>query len=97
MLDWINEVCSRLMVGALMPAYDFFADPTSRYFWLYCASGLVIAAFIYARHKEYGGFGATLLNRQTWASKSAINDYIIVVITPIMRLTILSWATINWS
>jgi len=31
------------------------------------------------------------------ASKSAINDYIIVVITPIMRLTILSWATINWS
>lgn len=97
MLDWISDACSRLMVGALMPVYDFLADPTSRYFWLYCASGLVIAALVYARHKEYGGFGTTLLNRETWASRSAINDYIILVITPVMRLTILSWATINWT
>lgn len=96
MLEWINEICTRLTVGFLMPVYDFFADPTSRYFWLYCATGLLIAAFVYSRHKDYGDFTSTLLNKETWTSRSAINDYIILVITPAMRLTILSWAAVNW-
>lgn len=96
MIEWINETCSRLAVGAMMPFYDFFADPTSRYFWLYCVTGLIIAAFVYKRHKEVKGFRETLTDREVWTSKSAINDYIILVITPMMRLTILSWAAINW-
>ena len=96
MLSWITETCNRLVAGALMPAYDFFADPTSRYFWLYCATGLLIAAYTYHRHREAKGFRETLLDREVWTSPSAINDYIILVITPMMRLTILSWAAINW-
>lgn len=96
MLSWINETCQRLTVGALMPLYDFFTDPTSRYFWLYCATGLLIAAFVYKRHKEVKSFRETLTDPEVWTSKSAINDYIILVITPMMRLTILSWAAINW-
>lgn len=96
MLSWINETCHRLTVGALMPLYDFFTDPTSRYFWLYCATGLLIAAFTYRRHKEVKGFKETLADPSVWTSKSAINDYIILVITPMMRLTILSWAAVNW-
>lgn len=96
MIEWINELCSRLFVGAVMPLYDFLVDPTSRYFWLYCVSGLVIAAVVYKRHNEVKGFRETLTDRAVWTSKSAINDYIILVITPMMRLTILSWAAINW-
>lgn len=96
MLDWINETCSRLAVGAFLPVYDFFTDPTSRYFWLYCITGLVIAAFVYKRHNDVAGFRAALTEREVWTSKSAINDYIIVVIMPMMRLTILSWSVINW-
>jgi sterol desaturase/sphingolipid hydroxylase (fatty acid hydroxylase superfamily) len=96
MLSWINETCSRLAVSAMMPVYDFFTDPSSRYYWLYCVSGIVIAAVVYAKHHELKKFRAELTNAETWASRSAINDYIIVVITPMMRLTILSWATINW-
>lgn len=96
MLSWINEVCTRLFFAALMPIYDFFTDTTSRYFWLYCATGLVIAAFTYRRHKEVKSFRETLADPEVWTSKSAINDYIILVITPMMRLTILSWAAVNW-
>lgn len=96
MLDWINETCRLLGVAALLPIYEFFTDPTSRYYWLYCVTGLLIAAFVYKRHKEVKSFRETLADREVWTSQSAINDYIIVVITPMLRLTILSWATINW-
>ncbi len=96
MLDWINETCSRAAIGALLPIYDFFTDPTSRYFWLYCVTGLLIAAFVYKRHNDVAGFRAALADREVWTSKSAINDYIIMVIMPMMRVTILSWSVINW-
>ena len=96
MLEWINDVCDRLFVGAIIPFLDFFTDPGSRYYWLYCVSGLAIAYFVYSKHKDYGSFRETLLDRETWTSKSAINDYFILVLTPMMRLTILSWAAINW-
>lgn len=93
---WITDICDRLVVGAVIPLLDFFTDPGSRYFWLYCVSGLIIAYFVYRRHKEFGSFRETLMDREVWTSQSAINDYIILVITPMMRLTILSWAAINW-
>lgn len=96
MLDWINETCSRLAIAAMMPFHDFFKDTSSRYFWLYCATGLLIAAFVYRGQKEVKSFRETLADRNVWASKSAINDYIILMITPMMRITILSWAAVKW-
>jgi len=96
MLSWINELCDRIVKGGLMPAYDFLVDGRSRYFWLYCASGLLIAAVAWHKTRQAKSFRETLLDHEVWASQSAFNDYIIIVITPIMRLTILSWAAINW-
>ncbi len=42
------------------------------------------------------GFDRALLDKRVWLSASALNDYFIVVLTPVLRLTILSWTTLNW-
>ena len=96
MLSWINDTCVRLVVGAINPIVDFVKDGGARYYWLYCVTGLLIAAYGYRKHKVAEGFRATLMTKDVWLSKSALNDYIILVITPIMKLTVLAWATVNW-
>ena len=96
MLSWINDTCVRLVAGAVNPVVDFIFDGGARFYWLYCFTGLLIAAYGYRKHKAAEGFRATLLDREVWLSKSALNDYIIIVITPIMKLTVLAWATVNW-
>ncbi len=96
MLSWINDTCVRLVAGALNPIVDFLKDGGARYYWLYCVTGLLIAAYAYRKHKEAQGFRATLLTPDVWLSKSAINDYIILVVTPILKLTLLAWATVHW-
>ena len=87
MIQWINELFSRLVVGAVMPLYDFLLDPASRYFRLYCVSGLVAAVIAYKRHKEVKGLRETLTGTEVWTSKSAINDYVFRVITPMIHLS----------
>jgi sterol desaturase/sphingolipid hydroxylase (fatty acid hydroxylase superfamily) len=96
MLDWIADQTTMAVVGALMPIYDFLVDGTSRYFWLYCFTGLCLAAYAYHKHKEAKSFEATLFDKNVWLSQSAINDYIIFVLTPVLRLTVLSGLAINW-
>ncbi len=96
MLDWFNHQITYAVIGALLPVYDFLTNGGSRFFWLYCFTGLVLAAYAYHKHKEVKSFEATLLDPEVWLSTSAINDYIIFVLTPVLRLTVLSWATINW-
>lgn len=94
-MDWFTEIGVRLVYGALNPFMDFLSDGGSRYFWVHCLAGLAIAAYGYRKHKASEGFRATLLDREVWLSKSAINDYIIAVINPMMRMTIFAWAAIN--
>ncbi len=96
MLDWIADQTTMAVIGALMPVYDFLIDGTSRYFWLYCFTGLCLAAYTYHKHKEAKNFEATLFDKEVWWSTSAINDYIIFVLTPVLRLTVLSGLAINW-
>ncbi len=96
MLDWLNQTIVYSVIGALQPVIDFFIDGGSRYYWVYCATGLAIAAYGYRRHQQAEGFRATLLDREVWLSPSAINDYIIVVITPVLRLTVLSALILHW-
>ena len=96
MLTWLIELATKLFVGTFMPVYDFLANGGSRYFWLYCVTGLIIAAYAYRKHSEATSFETTLLDKEVWLSASAINDYIIVVLTPVLRLTILSWSVINY-
>ena len=96
MLDWIADTVARLIVGALFPLKEFLLEGGSRYFWVYCVTGLVIAAYGYRRHGEAKEFEAALKDKNVWASQSALNDYAIIVIAPMLRLTIFSWTVLNW-
>jgi sterol desaturase/sphingolipid hydroxylase (fatty acid hydroxylase superfamily) len=97
MLTWLNEFVTNAFVGAVMPISDFVVDGSSRYYWLYCLTGILIAAYGWRKHKHaMKGFDAALLDRNVWLSQSALNDYFIIVLTPVLRLTVLSWTTIHW-
>jgi sterol desaturase/sphingolipid hydroxylase (fatty acid hydroxylase superfamily) len=96
MLTWLNETVFYVIAGALQPVLDFLIDGGSRFYWLYCVTGLAIAAYAHHKHHEAKSFRATLLDKNVWLSASAINDYIIVVMTPVLRLTVLSALAINW-
>ena len=87
MIQWINELFSRLVIGAVMPLCDFLLDPASRYFRLNCVSGRVAAAIAYKRHKEVKGLRETLAGTEVWTSKSTINDCDFRVITPMIHLS----------
>jgi sterol desaturase/sphingolipid hydroxylase (fatty acid hydroxylase superfamily) len=90
MLEWVLLAAR----GVAWPFYEFLIDGKSRYFWVYCASGVAIA--IYA-HSLRGRPGVQpLLRREVWLSRSSQNDYLIVVLGAAMRFTILSWAFFNW-
>ena len=96
MLTWLTELATRIFVGTFMPVYDFLTNGGSRYFWVYCVTGLMIAAFAYRKHAKATNFETTLLDRNVWLSASALNDYVIVILTPLLRLTVLSWTVVNW-
>lgn len=97
MLTWFNETVTNAFVGALMPISDFIMDGSSRFYWLYCITGIAIAAYAWHRHKRaMKDFEGALFSKEMWLSTSALNDYFIVVLTPVLRLTVLSWTTIYW-
>jgi sterol desaturase/sphingolipid hydroxylase (fatty acid hydroxylase superfamily) len=96
MLTWLDLTVRKIAFGALWPVIEFFTSGNARFYWLYCATGLVIAAYAYHKHNEAKSFQATLLDKEVWWSASAINDYIIVAVTPILRITVLSALLVNW-
>ncbi|MBK9078927.1 MAG: sterol desaturase family protein [Hyphomicrobium sp.] len=96
MIDWLNQTILYSVVGALQPVLDFFVDGNSRFYWLYCLTGIAIAAYGWHKHKEARSFKDALLDKEMWLSTSALNDYAIVVLTPVLRLTVLSALMINW-
>jgi sterol desaturase/sphingolipid hydroxylase (fatty acid hydroxylase superfamily) len=97
MLTWFNETVTNAVVGALMPISDFIMDGSSRFYWLYCITGIAIAAYAWHKHKRaMKDFEGALFSKEMWLSTSALNDYFIVVLTPVLRLTVLSWTTIHW-
>lgn len=95
MLAWLNSVITYAIAAAFMPVYDFLFNAGSRFYWMYCATGLAIAAYAYYKHNQTQIYRQALLNKDVWLSASAINDYLIVVVTPVLRVTILSALAIN--
>ena len=96
MQTWLNETIATIAAGALWPLAEFFLHGGARFYWLYCATGLAIAAYAYRKHGEAKSFQETLIDKNVWLSKSAINDYIIVMVTPVLRVTVLSVLAVNW-
>ncbi len=97
MLTWFNETVTNAVIGAFLPISDFLMDGSSRFYWLYCVTGIMIAAYAWHKHKHaMKGFEGAVFDKEMWLSTSALNDYFIVVLTPVLRLTVLSWTTIHW-
>lgn len=82
--------------GIIWPIRTFLIDGGSRYFWVYCLTG--VAMMLYAQHVNGGRATGerSLFDREVWMSKSAQNDYFILFFGAVLRLTILSWAFLNW-
>lgn len=97
MFEWIQITVIRAISGAMLPFYDFLTDATARYYWFYCLTGLLLAAYAYRRHNEAVDFTTALLDKRVWLSQSAMNDYAIVVIIPVLRATVLSALVLNWN
>jgi sterol desaturase/sphingolipid hydroxylase (fatty acid hydroxylase superfamily) len=96
MTAWLQDTAQHILAGLLYPLIEFFIHGGARFYWLYCVTGLIIAAYAYRKHSEAASFQKTLLDKNVWLSASAINDYIIVTVTPVLRFTVLSVLMINW-
>ena len=100
MTDWIQQniihTIALFIAAGVQPVYDLLFDGTSRFYWVYCVTGIAIALYAHHKHKEARKFSDQLLDKEVWLSASAINDYIIVVLTPVLRVTILSALAIHW-
>lgn len=96
MIDWFNQTIVYTIVGAIQPIVDFLDDGNARYYWLYCLTGIIIAAYGWHKHKQERRFQDALLDKDMWLSQSALNDYFIVVLTPVLRITVFSALMIHW-
>lgn len=96
LITWIAELAQRVLLSALWPVWQFLGEGQARFYWAYCLTGLIIAAYAYRKHKDAASFEATLLDKNVWASPSAINDYIIFVLIPVLRVTLLSALAIKY-
>jgi sterol desaturase/sphingolipid hydroxylase (fatty acid hydroxylase superfamily) len=65
-----------------------FVDAGSRWYWLYFASAVAMAAVVYVRTTSaplgVGGFARFLLPKQVWLHRSARADYVFVAITELV-------------
>lgn len=96
MLDGLNDLLIRIVAGLVWPVHAFVNEGQSRYFWLYCFTGVVLGFYAHARLNSRRGFAETLFDREVWTSRSAWNDYWVLVLGAVLRFTLLSWAFFNW-
>lgn len=96
MFEWIHHQFVLLFASPLYPVWKLLQDGNTRYFWVYIMTGLVLTALLYWRDRTAAPTARMLFDRENWVSISAQNDYIIVVLSGVLRLTVLSWAFLNY-
>jgi hypothetical protein len=52
MFDWLAEMLKQAGIGMLWPIQEFVNDGNSRYFWLYCVTGILIAHIVTEQGKK---------------------------------------------
>lgn len=95
MFEWVQLQLTKLIVSPIYPFWKALFDGNSRYFWVYVLTGLMLTGLIYWRDRTASPTARMLFNKETWTSVSAQNDYFIIVISTMLRFTILSWAFLN--
>jgi sterol desaturase/sphingolipid hydroxylase (fatty acid hydroxylase superfamily) len=96
MLEWIQHQFTMLIAAPLFPLWKLANDGNTRYFWVYILTALVLTAILYWRDREAAPTARMLFHKDTWTSVSAQNDYFVVIISTMLRLTVLSWAFLNY-
>lgn len=86
---------SRLPELPFMALFDIAGSGNVRYFWLYILTGLVIGYLAHRLSGDKRAFGAVLFARDVWLSRSALNDYGIVIINPVIRFLCITWVVTN--
>jgi sterol desaturase/sphingolipid hydroxylase (fatty acid hydroxylase superfamily) len=97
MLDNVLAALTRALEATIWPFYEFLIDGNSRYFWLYCVTGFLISTWVQQRRTPEAPHKASdiLFARETWLSRSAINDYVIMMLGSFLRLTIFAWVVVT--
>lgn len=96
MFEWLYLKAKTAALATLWPFHELVNDGASRYFWLYCVTGIVIVAYVHGMRRGERRWQDILFDRETWTGRSALNDYFILVMGSVLRLTLLSWAFVNW-
>ena len=96
MIDLLLSHLKTAGLATFWPFYSFLFEGASRYYWVYCLTG--VAMTLYAHHVNAGRAPGerSLFDGEVWMGKSAQNDYFIAIFGSVLRLTLLSWAFINW-
>lgn len=89
MFDWIKDQITVLAIAPLYPFWKMMSVGSTRYFWVYILTGLVLTAFLYWREREAAPTARILFKQDTWWSKSAQNDYLVVIIWAMLQFTLL--------
>ena len=91
----MTDLWTRIAISPLWVVHEFLHDGKSRFFWLYVVTGLVLSWLVGRLVMKRGGAWRDIFRRENWVSASAINDYLLVFLRPLLALTVLSWAAVN--
>jgi sterol desaturase/sphingolipid hydroxylase (fatty acid hydroxylase superfamily) len=96
MIDVLLSYLKTAAMATLWPVYSLLFEGGSRYYWVYCVTGIVM--MFYAHHVNAGRAPGerSLFDREVWMGKSAQNDYFIIIFGSVLRLTFFSWTILNW-
>ena len=84
--DW-----SDILLQPLYVLDAFLFSGQARFFWLYTLTGIAIGYLVHRLSGDKTPFHRVLFAREAWLSRSAINDYGLVVINPFVKFLALTW------
>lgn len=76
---------------ALTPIDDIIANGNARYFWFYVLTSFALTYILYRRSGNETSIWKALFVRDVWLSRSAINDYLFLVINPFVFAIFFAW------
>ncbi len=85
-IDW-----SDLLLQPLYVLNAFLFSGQARFFWLYTLCGILMGYIAHRLSGDTTPFHRVLFARKAWLSRSAINDYGIVMINPFVKFLLLTW------
>lgn len=82
---------SEIAQTAVSKIVGFVYDANLRHFWLYILCGMLIAVYSHRIGGDDRKFRSVFFKKEVWQSRSALIDYTILVLNPIILLFALDW------